>query len=88
MFHVKHFVPCGLGNYRINTYRPALQQLLHYYINTTNHSYETAKTSMFHHQQIVDYIAERNEYLSGVTMEQHVSHAKRALLQNMAEISE
>lgn len=69
------------GNYVLSSTYSALQQLLRYYISTTNHSYDTAKTSMFHHQHIVSYIEERNEYLAGVTMEQHVDHAKRALLQ-------
>ena len=76
------------GNYVLSSTYSALQQLLQYYINTTNHSYETAKISMFHHQNIVAYIGEQNEYFSGVTMEQHVNHAKRALLQKMAEEKE
>jgi len=75
-------------NYVLSSTYSALEQLLRYYINTTNHSYETAKTSMFHHQHIVSYIEERNEYLAGVTMEQHVDHAKRALLQKLAESGE
>ena len=73
------------GNYVLSSTYSALEQLLQYYINTTNHSFETAKTSMFHHQHIVSYIEERNEYLAGVTMEQHVDHAKRALLQKLTK---
>lgn len=68
------------GNHVLLSTFTALRELIHYYINQANISYTTAKTSMFHHSQLVGYIKAGNEYLAGVTMEQHVDHAKRAFL--------
>ena len=68
------------GNHVLLSTYTALRELIRYYISRTNISFETAKTSLFHHSQIVGYIEAGNEYLAGVTMEQHVDHAKRALL--------
>ncbi len=68
------------GNHVLLSTYTALRELIRFYIKQTNISYSTAKTSMFHHSQLVDYIEAGNEYLAGVTMEQHVDHAKRAYL--------
>ena len=68
------------GNHVLLSIYTALRELIRYYINQANISYNTAKTSMFHHSQLVGYIESGNEYLAGVTMEQHVDHAKRAYL--------
>ena len=68
------------GNRVLLSAYTSLRELIHYYISQTNISFETAKTSMIHHVQILEYIESGEEHLAGVTMEQHVDHAKRALL--------
>lgn len=57
-----------------------LKYLLRHYIEKTNFSFKTAEMSQGHHRQIFQFIHEGNEYLTGISMEQHLVHAKASLI--------
>ena len=63
----------------LSTYT-TLKELLKYYRKQTNEDEETAVMSLQHHRQILGYIEQGNEYLAGLTMEQHIDQACKALL--------
>lgn len=65
-----------------------LKELLLYYIEKTNFSYETAKISAEHHIQLLNHINERNEYMAGLVMEQHLIHAKESLIRSLGTEAE
>jgi len=69
------------GNHILHSTYSTLKEILSYFIKKTNVLEDTARVSLQHHKQILEYIAQHNEYLAGITMEQHVDHAKKALLE-------
>ena len=68
----------------LSTYT-TLKELLKYYRKQANEDEDVAVMSLQHHRQILGYIEQGNEYLAGLTMEQHIDQSKKALLRHYSK---